>query len=102
MSQHNNIIILGTDIMFINKLPSFLSTMSHNINFCTAVLLLDKQKQETLADCVKRVQRICLKRGFQVAIFLMDGQIDSNCGNLADLNIPLAEHRYPWETCTRN
>jgi hypothetical protein len=55
MSQYNDVVI-GADIMFINKLPLFV-TVSRSIKFSTAEILLD-QKQETLVDHVKRVQQI--------------------------------------------
>lgn len=79
MSQYRDVIV-GADIMIINKLPFFV-TMSRNIKFSTAELLLD-QKQSTLVDHVKRVQSIYLKRGFRVSTFLMDGQFDKKTANL--------------------
>lgn len=48
------IVIVGADIMYINKLPFFV-TMSRNIKFSTAELMLD-QKHKTLVDHVKRIQ----------------------------------------------
>jgi hypothetical protein len=86
MSEYRDVVI-GADVMYINKLPFFV-TMSRNIKFCTAELMLD-QKQATMVDHVKRVQRVYLKRGSRVSTFLMDGQFGVIRGDLADLNITL-------------
>ena len=73
--------------MYINKLPFFV-TMSRNIKFSTAELMVD-QKHETLIDHVKRIQHVYMKRGFRINTFLMDGQFDVIRGNLSELNITL-------------
>jgi hypothetical protein len=86
MSEHRDIVI-GADIMYINKIPFFV-TMSRNLKFSTAELML-KQKQETLVDHVKRIQRIYHKRGFRVSTFLMGRQFDVIRGDLAKMNITL-------------
>ena len=86
MSEYRNVII-GADVMYINKLPFFV-TMSRNLKFSTAELMLD-QKQATMVDHVKRIQSIYHKRGFRVSTFLMDGQFDVIRGDLADMNIML-------------
>jgi Reverse transcriptase (RNA-dependent DNA polymerase) len=86
MSAHRDVVI-GADIMYINKIPSFV-TKSRNLKFSTAELMLN-QKQETLVDHVKCIQRIYLKRGFRVSTFLMDGQFEVIRGDLAKMNITL-------------
>ena len=86
MSEYRNVVI-GADVMYINKLPFFV-TMSRNLKFSTAELMLD-QKQATMVEHVKRIQRIYVKRGFRIAIMLMDGQFDVIRGDLADLGITL-------------
>ena len=86
MSEHRDVVI-GADIMYINKIPFFV-TMSRNLKFSTAELMLN-QKQETLVDHVKRIQRVYHKRGFRVSTFLMDGQFDVIRGDLAEMNITL-------------
>ena len=55
MSQYRDV-ILGADIMFVNKLPFFV-TISRNIKFGTAVLIAD-QKHETLVQTMKDVSNI--------------------------------------------
>ena len=86
MSEYRDVVV-GADVMYINKIPFFV-TMSRNIKFSTAELMLD-QKQETLVDHVKRIQRVYHKRGFRVSTFLMDGQFDVIRGDLAEMNITL-------------
>jgi hypothetical protein len=86
MSQHRDV-VLGADIMFVNKLPFFV-TISRNIKFTTAALLMD-QKHETLVKTIRNVQRIYKKRGFRIHIMLMDGQFDGLGADLADLGITL-------------
>jgi hypothetical protein len=58
MSQYRNVTI-GADIMFVNKLPFFV-TISRNIKFGTAVLITD-QKHETLVKAVRDVLNIYKK-----------------------------------------
>lgn len=86
LSEYRDVIV-GADVMYINKIPFFV-TMSRNLKFSTAELMLD-QKQETLAAHVKRIQRIYHMRGFRVATFLMDGQFNVIRGDLAEMNITL-------------
>ena len=86
MSEYRDVII-GADVMYINKLPFFV-TMSRNLKFSTAELMMD-QKQATMVDHVKRIQSIYHKRGFRVSTFLMDGQFDVIRDDLADMNITL-------------
>jgi hypothetical protein len=61
MSQYRDIII-GADIMYVNKLPFFV-TISRYIKFGTAVLIAD-QKHETLVEATRDVFNIYKKRGF--------------------------------------
>ena len=84
MSAYRDVNI-GDDVIYINKLPFFV-TMYRNLKFSTAELTLG-QKQTTMIDHVKRIQRIYHKRGFCVSTFLMDGQFDVIRGNLADVGI---------------
>jgi hypothetical protein len=86
MSRYRDVII-GADIMFVNKLP-FMVTISRNIKFCTAELILD-QKQETLFAAIKAVRNIYAKRGFAVKCILMDGQFEVLHGDLAGAGMTL-------------
>jgi len=86
MSQYHDVIV-GADIMFVNKLPFFV-TISRNIKFSTAVLITD-QKHETLVKAVRDVRNIYQKRGFRVNSMLMDGQFEGLAGDLAELGITL-------------
>ena len=80
-------VIIGADIMFVNKLP-FMVTISRNIKFCTAELILD-QKQETLFAAIKAVRNIYAKRGFAAKFILMDGQFEVLRGDLAGASMTL-------------
>jgi hypothetical protein len=84
MSQYRSVII-GADVMFVNKLPFFV-TISRNIKFGTALLITD-QKHETLVDASKDVYNIYKKRGFILQTMLMDGQFEGITGDLAELGI---------------
>jgi len=84
--QYRNVTI-GGDIMFINKLPFFV-TISHNLKFSTAELMLNL-KHHTIVDHIKRVQKIYLKRGFHISTMLMDGQFHGIQGELAEIGITL-------------
>ena len=86
MSEYRNVII-GADIMFVNKLPFFV-TISRNIKFSTAALIVD-QKHDTLIKAVRDVRNIYQKRGFKVDSMLMDGQFEGLAGDLAELGITL-------------
>jgi hypothetical protein len=86
MSNYQNVTI-GADIMFVNKLPFFV-TMSRNIKFSTAVLITD-QKHETLMKSVRDVRNIYNKRGFQIESALMDGQFEGLTADLAEIGITL-------------
>jgi hypothetical protein len=86
MLQYRDV-TLGGDIMFVNKLPFFV-TISRNIKFCTAQLIPD-QKHETLTKAVRDVRATYMKRGFRVKNLLMDGQFEVLRGNLAEFQITL-------------
>ena len=86
MSQYRHVTI-GADIMFVNKLPFFV-TISRNIKFSTAVLITD-QKHETLIKAVRDVRNIYHKRGFKIETMLMDGQFEGLIGDLAEIGITL-------------
>ena len=86
MSEYRTVII-GADIMFVNKLPFFV-TISRNLKFGTAVLITD-QKHATLVKAVRDVRNIYKKRGFKTGAMLMDGQFEGLTGDLAEFGVTL-------------
>jgi hypothetical protein len=72
---HYKEVILGGDIMFVNKIPFFM-TISRHIKFCTAEMLTN-QKNQTILSAIKQVKKIYMKRGFQLKHMLVDGQFES-------------------------
>ena len=71
---HYRNVTLACDIMFINKIPFFV-TMSRHLRFCTAENITN-QKQKTLLASVKQVKSAYMKRGFVLTHVLMDGQFE--------------------------
>ncbi len=86
MSQYRNVTLAG-DIMFVNKIPFFM-TISRNIKFGTAEMILN-QKNSTLIAAIKQVKQIYMRRGFIIHTILLDGQFESLRGDIADLHITL-------------
>jgi hypothetical protein len=88
LSRYQKVTVSG-DIMFVNKLPFFV-TISRHIKFSTAEFL-PNQKTVSLVGAIKRLHQIYAKRGFQLTILLMDGQFnkDNLDGEIAQLGITL-------------
>jgi hypothetical protein len=84
---HYRDIVLGGDIMFVNKLPFFM-TISRNIKFGTAELLAN-QTNKTILSAVRQVKALYMKRGFRLNHMLMDGQFESIRGDLSLMQIEL-------------
>ena len=78
---------LAGDIMFVNKIPFFVTT-SHRIRFSTAEMVTN-QKAKTLTNAVLQVKRIYAQRGFIVTEIAMDGQFEPIRGDLADIQVGL-------------
>ena len=78
---------LAGDIMFVNKIPFFM-TISRHLRFGTAENIAN-QKQKTLLASVKQVKSTYIKRGFNLTHILMDGQFDLRRADLADIKITL-------------
>jgi hypothetical protein len=85
--SHYRELVLGRDIMFVNKIPFFM-TISRHVKFGTDEMQKNQQNKTILA-AIKQVKIIYLKRGFQVTHMLMDGQFESLRANLANLQINL-------------
>ena len=85
--SHYRDVVLGGDIMFINKIPFFM-TVSRHIKFGTAEMLQNQQSKTMLA-AIKQVKGIYMKRGFRLNVLLMDGQFEVLRGDLAEMQITL-------------
>jgi hypothetical protein len=88
MLRYTKVTVSG-DIMFVNKIPFFV-TISRHLKFSTAEFL-PNQKTTTLVGAIKRLHQTYAKRGFQIIILLMDGQFnkDDLDGEIANLGITL-------------
>jgi hypothetical protein len=75
ISRYRTVTVAG-DIMFVNKLPFFV-TISRHIKFSTSEFLAN-QKTETIYKAIQRVHQTYLKRGFQITHILLDGQFDKD------------------------
>jgi hypothetical protein len=103
---HYRDVTLSIDIMFVNKIPLFLS-ISRNIRFITAEVLHNR-KQETLIKALCRIHGIYRKRGFWITnIILGDSEFECIRGAVStdlwsELNICGEEEHVPdIERCIR-
>jgi hypothetical protein len=87
-SRYQQVTLAG-DIMFVNKLPFFV-TISRHIKFTTSEFLLN-QKTDTIYNAIKHVHQTYSMRGFMVKTIMMDGQFDKDGlgGAVAELGINL-------------
>ena len=86
MSHYKNVTLAG-DIMFVNKIPFFI-TISRHLRFGTAENI-SNQNMKTLLASVKQVKSTYMKRGFILTHVLMDGQFEPLRADLADIQIDL-------------
>jgi hypothetical protein len=104
MENYRNV-ILCIDIMFVNRIPFFL-TISKKLHFITAEVL-DNRKEESLIKALKRVYGVYRKRGFRINNILADGEFECTRGAVAtdlwsELNIcGVNEHVPDIERCIR-
>jgi hypothetical protein len=84
---HYRHLTLGGDVMFLNKIPFFMS-ISRHICFGTDEML-HNQKSATILAAIKQIKSIYMKRGFKLDHMLMDGQFEPLWAELADLSITL-------------
>ena len=94
MERYRDITLSG-DIMFINKIPFFM-TYSRYIRFGTIEVLPNRQSKCIMA-ALKTVKSIYTKRGFRIVHLLMDNEFEPLRGDLSTLHITLntvaeAEH----------
>jgi hypothetical protein len=103
--EHYRYLTVCVDIMFVNKIPFFMS-ISRNICFITAEVL-DNRRQATLIKALQRIHRIYSKRGFRITLVLGDSEFECTRGAIAtnlqsDLNICGEDEHVPdIERCIR-
>jgi hypothetical protein len=85
--NHYKKVTLAGDIMFVNKLPFFM-TVSRHLRFGTAENITNQTKKTLLAS-IKQVKSTYLKRGFILTDLLMDGQFEPLRADLADMQLNL-------------
>jgi hypothetical protein len=78
---HYRDITLCIDIMFVNKIPFFLS-ISRNIRFITAEVL-DNRKHATLVAALQRIHGIYRKRGFCIINIVGNSEFECTLGAVA-------------------
>ena len=88
LSRYHDVTVAG-DIMFVNKMPFFV-TISRHIKFRTSEFLAN-QKTDTIYKAIKHVHQTYTKRGFKMKFLLMDGQFDKDglAGEVAELGITM-------------
>jgi hypothetical protein len=89
MQQYRNVTIC-IDIMFVNKIPFFMS-ISRNIRFITAEVL-DNRKEPSLVKALKQIHGIYRQRGFRIHLIIGDSEFECTRGAIttdikSDLNI---------------
>jgi hypothetical protein len=86
LARYHKITLCG-DIMFVNKIPFFI-TISRNIKFGTVEMIMNRQ-QKTILGAVTQVCQLYKTKGFQVDNILMDGEFECLRGDLAALGVGL-------------
>lgn len=85
--DHYRDVILASGIMFVNKIPFFI-TISQHIKFGT-VKLLPNQKATTLFNAMQQANTVYQKRGFCIQHLFMDGQFEPMRGAFLEMKIIL-------------
>jgi hypothetical protein len=104
LSQYRDI-TLCIDIMFVNRIPFFMS-MSRNLRFITCEVL-DNREQASLIKALQRINGIYRKRGFRITLVLGDSEFECTRGAIAtdlksELNICGEDEHIPdIERCIR-
>ena len=73
LKQYQQIIMAG-DIMYINKVPFFMS-ISWDLRFGTAQHLMN-QKGTIILQSIKQIQQVYLQGGYKLTHLLVDGQCE--------------------------
>jgi hypothetical protein len=85
--SHYRELVLGGNIMFVNRLPFFM-TISRHIKFRT-VGSIRNQQNKTLLATIKRVKDVYMRRGFIITHMLMDWPFEFLRADIVDLQITL-------------
>jgi hypothetical protein len=104
MAQYQ-MITLCIDIMFVNRIPIFLSIL-RNIRFITAAVL-ENRKEKSIVKALQDMYGVYRKRGFRITNILGDSEFECTRGTVArelrfELNICGEEEHVPdIERCIR-
>jgi hypothetical protein len=79
--EHCRDITLCVDIMFVNRIPFFMS-ISKKVRFITAEVL-NNRKQGSLIKALQRICGVCRKRGFHITNIHGDGEFECTRGAVA-------------------
>jgi hypothetical protein len=98
LDRYKTVTLCG-DIMFVNKIPFFVS-ISRNLKFGTAEMIANRQ-QKTVFNAIEHVCKLYRSRGFKVEYLLMDNEFECMRGDLANLGVGLNttaqdEHSLPY------
>jgi hypothetical protein len=74
-------VTLCIDLMFVNRIPFFMS-ISQKVHFITAEAL-DNMKQSSLEGALKRIYGVYRKRGFRITMVLADSEFKCSRGTIA-------------------
>jgi hypothetical protein len=85
MSRYREV-TLACDIMYVNKIPFFVS-ISRHIKFGTAEMLKSESAAQQLMTSIKLVTQTYVTHGFRVTSMMVDGQFEPLQGELAGLGI---------------
>jgi hypothetical protein len=86
MQQYQNVTLCG-DIMFVNKIPFFI-TISRHIHFGT-VEMIANQRMDTIQKSITAVVNVYKQRDFNITHILLDGEFEPLRGNLAAMGIQM-------------
>ena len=78
-------VILAVDVMFVNKIPFFI-TMLHDIKF-NIIEMLGSQSNKVFMASIHQVLKIYNAQGFKVDTILAERQFEPICGELTDLSV---------------
>jgi hypothetical protein len=86
LDKYRTVTLCG-DIMFVNKIPFFVS-ISRNLKFGTAEMIANRQ-QKTVFNAIEHVCKLYRSRGFKVEFIMMDNEFECMRGDIASLGITL-------------
>jgi hypothetical protein len=104
--EHCRDVTLCVDIMFVNRIPFFMS-ISKKVRFATDAEALNNRKQGSLIKALQRIYGVCRKRGFRITNIHGDGEFECTRGAVAadlrsELNICGEDEHVPdVERCIR-